>query len=508
MNYLLRVENLTKRFPGVLANDRLNLEILPGEIHAVLGENGAGKSTLMNVLYGLSTPDEGQIFWKGHSVSIRSPSQAIALGIGMVHQHFMQVPPLTVLENVVLGVESGLFGDMKSAEARLRKLAADFHQTINPHALVRSLSVGEQQRVEIYKAVYRNADLLILDEPTATLTPPEAERLFEVCRRLVGQRKSVIFITHKLDEVMTLSDRVTVLRHGQNVATFETQSSNRQELAHMMVGQEIALKVEKQPRQPGRVVLEIKNLLVRGDRGTQDINILELSVHQGEIVGIAGVDGNGQTELVETICGLRQASSGTIVLNGENIANTRPAHIMKKGIACLPANRHAAAIVEDFSMQENALLGFSHAEPFATNGLLHPTEILHFTQTIIDEYRVKVDSPQTRIRNLSGGHQQRFVFARTVHHDPDVLIAVQPTRGLDIVSSDFVRRKLVELRDDGKAILLVSMDLDEVMMLSDRIEVIHGGQIMGSARADSSREEIGLMMAGARRRAPAQREIS
>jgi simple sugar transport system ATP-binding protein len=418
----------------------------------------------------------------------------------------MHVPQLTVLENIVLGQESGLFGDLPSAERRLFQIASDFCQPIDPRALVGSLSVGEQQRVEIYKALYRHAELLILDEATAMLTPREAEQLFEICRTLVARGKSVIFITHKLDEVISLSNRVTVLRHGRNVSTFRTDRTSPNELARLMVGREIPTKITKSIRRPGPAVLEITNLDVSGHR-TNIIQHLSLSVHAGEIVGIAGVDGNGQTELVEAICGLRRITRGAILFNGEDIANFRPAAILKKGLACLPADRHSAAVVESFSLEQNALLGFSHTPPFAAHGFIDSAAVLNFAQEIIAQYGVKADSPATSMRNLSGGHQQRFVFGRTLRHDPRLLIAVQPTRGLDIVSSDFVRRELVELRDAGKGVLLVSMDLDEVLVLSDRVEVIHRGQIIGSANEHSSREEIGLMMAGVRPGAPPRLEL-
>jgi ABC-type uncharacterized transport system ATPase subunit len=454
----------------------------------------------MNILYGLLTPDDGRIFWKDQPVSIRSPRQAISIGIGMVHQHFMHVPQLTVLENMVLGQESGFFGDMPSAEKRLLQIASDFRQPIDPHAFVGSLSVGEQQRVEIYKALYRRAELLILDEATATLTPPETEQLFDICRTLVARGKSVIFITHKLEEVMALSTRVTVLRQGHNVGTLQTDRTNPQELARLMVGRDLPGKISKIPQKPGRAILEIANLCVAGDRTAAVLRDLSLSVHAGEIVGIAGVDGNGQTELVEAICGLRRAAAGTIRFSDENIANLAPAAILKKGIACIPADRHASAIIEKFSLDQNALLGFSHTRPFASRGFIDPSAVLHFTRDIIAQYGVKARSSAAPMKSLSGGHQQRFVFGRTIRHDPQLLIAVQPTRGLDIVSSDFVRRKLIDLRDAGKAVLLVSMDLDEIIMLSDRIEVIHHGQIMGRANEHSSREQIGLLMAGVKPR--------
>jgi general nucleoside transport system ATP-binding protein len=500
MPALLQVENLTKRFPGVVANDRLHLEVAAGEVHALLGENGAGKSTLMNILYGLLRPDGGNILWKGQPVRIGSPREAMRLGIGMVHQHFMQVAPLTVLENVVLGLRWGLVGDMAAAEQRLRAIAAQFQQTIDPHARIGSLSVGEQQRVEIFKALYRNAELLILDEPTASLTPGETAQLFGVCRELVAQGKSVIFITHKLDEVCALSNRITVLRHGRNVATLETSKSEPQQLARLMVGQDVALRIEKRPHDTGPVLLQISDLRVANHDGRAVIKDLSLTLRRGEIVGIAGVDGNGQAELVQALLGLLPPARGSVHLQGDDITYLTQAKRMEKGIAIIPADRHREAVVQDLSLVDNALLGFSDAPPLAKFGFLQRAAAIRFTQKIIADFSVKAPSPRVPMRTLSGGHQQRFVFGRALEHHPRLLIAVQPSRGLDLVSADFVRRKIVELRDSGAAVLLISMDLDEIQMLSDRIAVMHAGDIVGTVGPQHRRDEIGLMMAGVRPR--------
>ncbi len=496
MTPLLRVENVTKRFPGVVANDRLNLDIAAGEVHALLGENGAGKSTLMNILYGLQEPDEGGIYWKGQRLNLQSPREAIAQGIGMVHQHFMLVPSLTVLENIVLGLNTGLKGDMAQAEVRLRALADEFQQPLDPHAKVSTLSVGQQQRVEIMKALYRDAELLILDEPTAVLTPQEVEQLFTVCRALAGRGKAVIFIAHKLSEIMELSDRVTVLRAGRSVATVKTSETSPPELARLMVGQDVSLSFPKAPANPGKPLLEIRNFSVTTDEGLAAVKNVSFDIREGEIVGIAGVDGNGQTELIEALLGLRPLGAGSARLDGAEITGLPLADLMEKGVAFVPADRHASAIVGDFSLTDNGLLGFEDDPRFAQKGLLAMRRIQAFAEDLIRSYRVQTPSAQVPIKNLSGGNQQRFVMARAMAHDPRLLVVVQPTRGLDIGSSEFVRRKIVELRDAGRAVLLVSMDLDEILMMSDRIEIMHHGEVMGTVGPETGRDEIGLLMAG------------
>ncbi len=497
MTVLLRVENLTKRFPGVLANDQLNLEIRAGEIHSLLGENGAGKSTLMNILYGLYEPDEGSILWKGAPLNLKSPREAIGRGIGMVHQHFMLIPTLTVLENIVLGLHAGLRADMAAAEAKVLQLAEEFQQPIDPHAKVGDLSVGQQQRVEIMKALYRDAELLILDEPTAVLTPQEAQQLFTVCRKLAQRGKAVIFIAHKLSEILSLSNRVTVLRAGRSIATLDTSECSPPQLARLMVGQDVSLTIEKAAAKPGRPVLEVRGLSVTGDNGKTAVEQLSLTVHEGEVIGIAGVDGNGQTELVEAIVGLRRAASGSVLLDGVEVTNLTLANLMERGVALVPADRHAAALVSDFNLVDNALLGFEDDPRFAARGMLALRKVQALAEDLIRNYHVKTPSAQIPIKNLSGGNQQRFVMARAMSHDPRLLVVVQPTRGLDIASSEFVRRKIIELRDSGRAVILVSMDLDEILMMSDRIEVMHHGRIMGSVGPDAGRDQIGLLMAGA-----------
>ncbi|MEJ0000936.1 MAG: ABC transporter ATP-binding protein [Verrucomicrobiota bacterium] len=487
---------MTKRFPGVVANDHLNFDVAPGEIHALIGENGAGKSTLMNMLYGLLTPEEGTIFWKGQSIRIGSPRQALQLGIGMVHQHFMQVGALTVLENVVLGVRRGLIADWCAEEAKLCRLAAELELPIDPQARVDTLSVGERQRVEILKALHRDAELLILDEPTAALTPPEAEKLFALCRRLASAGKSVIFITHRLDEVEALSRRTTVLRQGRIVGTFLTAECSRRKLARLMVGRDLDEAPPRAPREVGPPLLEVTALEVLGLRLASTLRNISLTVCQGEIVGVAGVDGNGQKELVEALLGLRPVLRGAIRLKGHEVTEAALASRLAEGMACIPADRHAAAIVEDFSLVDNALLGHSESPSLSTRGWIDLGRVLRFTEEIVQDFQVKAASLDNPIRSLSGGHQQRFVLGRALASHPDLLIAAQPTRGLDIGSAEFVRGKLLELRAVGKAVLLISMDLDEVLKLSDRIEIIREGRIVGSILPPYDRSEIGLLMTG------------
>lgn len=500
MTPLLQVQSVTKRFGNVTANDQLDLEVQRGEVHAVLGENGAGKSTLMNMLYGLFSPDEGRIVWQGEPIEIHSPRHAISLGIGMVHQHFMLVNSLSVLENIVLGLHGGLRADMAEAERRLRAMAEEFNQPIDPHALVSQLSVGERQRVEILKALYRNAELLILDEPTASLTPQEADYLFDVCRKLVARGKAVIFISHKLDEIMALSDRVTVLRHGKAMTTVATQTTTPAELARLMVGRTVAQVVDKKPVADDHLVLKVTELSTCAvDRGVA-LEQVSLSIRAGEILGIAGVDGNGQVELVEAILGLRPIERGEIWLQERRVTGHSLARLMREGVALVPADRHAAAIVEDFSLIDNAVLGLSDEPAMSEFGLLSPRLAKRFTQQLMSSFGVKAPSPHARIGSLSGGNQQKLVMARALSTSPRLFVVMQPTRGLDIEASAFVRGKIVELRNAGGAVLLVSMDLDEVLNLSDRVAVMHAGHIMATVGSDTDRSEIGLLMAGSSNR--------
>jgi simple sugar transport system ATP-binding protein len=496
---LLRVENLTKRFPGVVANDRLNLEIAPGEVHALLGENGAGKSTLMNLLYGLLQPDEGQIYWLDRPVGIGSPRDALDLGIGMVHQHFMLVPRLSVLENVTLSLKRKRGENRGSAELRLRELAAAWGTEIDPLRTVDSLSVGERQRVEILKALYRNVRLLILDEPTAALAPAETESLFRMGRSLVAGGGSVIFITHRLDEVMAFSDRVTVLRNGRNAGTLKTGDATPGALAQLMVGHEVESSA-KRPRAGGQSanqpLLEVVEVSTPPGRGGVRLKGVTLDVNAGEIVGIAGVDGNGQTELVEAILGLRPIDRGRVAIDGRESTNRPTRDILRNGIAVIPGDRHAGAIIEDYDLIQNALLGFADRRPWANRGWLQRAEVERTVGEIITQLQIRTSSPFGPMSRMSGGHQQRFVVGRTLLRSPRVLLAVQPTRGLDIDSAELIRAKLLELREAGNGVLLVSMDLEEVMRLSDRVAVIYGGSLIGRASPGYTRNEIGLLMAG------------
>jgi len=513
MSSLLRVERLTKRFRGVTANDALDLEIRPGEIHALLGENGAGKSTLMNLLYGLLAPDAGQIYWQGQPVSIASPRAALELGIGMVHQHFMLVPRLTVLENVTLGLNRKMRGDRAAAEKRLRELAKTIWPQIDPHRPIDSLSIGEKQKVEILKALFRRVRLLILDEPTAALAPSEAEDLFRIGRELTRQQGAIIFITHRLDEVMAFSDRVSVLRQGRNVGTFDTRSSSPRALASQMVGRELAppptsptgsnacvAEASKAfvptPMSVSPPLLQATHVTTPPKEGSVSLSNISLQIHPGEILGIAGVDGNGQTELVEALLGHRRLSHGEILIHGRSIAASTPEAILDRGLAVIPGDRHAAAIVDGFDLLQNGLLGLVDRGPWSKRGFLRRREVRGLAKKIVGDFSVKAASLDAPINQLSGGHQQRFVVGRTLQRDPSVLIAVYPTRGLDFESAEFIRSQLLALRDQGRGVLLVTTDLDEVIKLSDRIAVIYGGRIIGSASPTASRAEIGLLMAG------------
>jgi general nucleoside transport system ATP-binding protein len=499
---LLRVEQLTKRFPDVAANDALNLEILPGEVHALLGENGAGKTTLMNLLCGLLTPDEGRIYWQEAPVAISSPGRALELGIGMVHQHFMLVPRLTILENVLLGLGRGLRRDRTSAEQRLRDLAKAFWPSLDPHRLVDSLSIGEKQKVEILKALYREIRLLILDEPTAALAPHEAQILFEFGRTLTAQGGAIIFITHRMEEAMAFSDRISVLRQGQNVGTVPTRDTSPRGLARLMVGRDLPPSTEKISRRPGAVLLEAAGLSTSGPEGSVALDDLSFDVKEGEILGFAGVDGNGQTEVVEALLGLRPASRGRIVFRGRELTGLKPKAIYDHGLAVLPGDRHAAGMIENLDLMQNGLLGLEGRAPWSRRGFLQRIEIQRLAEGIVSRFSVKASSVHASMDQLSGGHQQRFVVGRTLCRNPEVLIAVQPTRGLDLESAEFIRTQLLKLREEGRGILLVSTDLDEIIRLSDRIDVLYGGRIIGRALPGDNREEIGLLMAGVNRGRP------
>ncbi len=500
---VLEMRGITKQFPGVLANDNVDFKLEKGEIHALLGENGAGKTTLMKILYGLYEADEGTILVDGEEVSIQEPNDAISLGIGMVHQHFMLIPPFTVAENLVLGAEPrkhGIFMDMESAIARANEISEAYGLAIDPHAKVMDISVGMQQRVEILKALLRGAEILVLDEPTAVLTPQEVTELFEIMRNLTRQGKSIIFISHKLKEVLDISDHVTVLRRGKSIGTVATPGTTQQELAKMMVGRDVELVVEKGPASPGENILEIDTLHVLDHRHLPAVRGVSFSVRAGEILGIAGVDGNGQSELVEAITGMRRPSSGRVVINGRDVTGVPPRQVFESGVVHIPSNRHRHGLILDFTLAENMVLQTYYRPPFSKRGELDWETIHQEARRLIEEFDVRTPSEKVAAGSLSGGNQQKVIVARELSRKPELIVAAQPTRGLDVGAIEFVHRKLIEARDDGKAVLLVSLELDEIMALADRIAVIYEGEIVGIADPDTvTEEELGLMMAGAMR---------
>jgi simple sugar transport system ATP-binding protein len=501
----LQAQNITKRFPGVVANDHVNFTLRKGEIHALLGENGAGKSTLMNVIYGLYTPDEGEILLDGsqpgglHQVEIKSPHDAIRMGIGMVHQHFMLVPVFTVTENIILGdeVTSGPTLDLRKARAQISKLSSDYGLEVNPDAIVEDIPVGVQQRVEILKALYRRASILVLDEPTAVLTPQEVEDLFRIMRHLTERGVSIIFITHKLKEVLAIADRITVMRRGRVIDTTTPSETSEQGLAAMMVGREVMLRVEKGPAKPGPVVLDVQNLQVKDEQGLLAVKGVSFQVRQGEILGIAGVQGNGQTALVEALTGLRAPSGGQIWLDGEVAPATDPRRLVEMGMAHIPEDRHKHGLVLAYTVADNEVLNTYYKEPFAHGLQRDMQSVLENAKRLIQQFDVRAPSPYVEAGNLSGGNQQKVIVARELSRPVRLLIANQPTRGLDVGSIEYIHNQIVALRDKGVAVLLVSAELDEIMSLSDRIAVMYQGQIVADVDAlSATREQLGLLMAG------------
>ncbi len=497
----LEVRGITKRFPGVLANDHIDFTLRRGEIHALLGENGAGKTTLMNIIYGLYRPDEGEIYVNGQRVEIHSPSDAIRLGIGMVHQHFMLVPTLTVAENVMLGheVSRGPLLDRRRARERILELSRQYGLVVDPDAYVQDISVGHQQRVEIIKALYRGADILILDEPTSVLTPQEAEDLFEVMRSLAAQGKSIIFITHKLKEVLAVADRISVLRAGRLVGTTTPDQATEASLAAMMVGREVLLTVDKRPAQPGEEVLRVEDLRVLDDRGLVAVDGVSLSVRAGEILGIAGVQGNGQTELVEALTGLRPVESGRIVINGQEVTGRPPRAITEAGSAHVPEDRQRDGMVGSYTVADNLVLNTYYRPPFARGIVRDEQQVAEFAQRLVREFDIRTPSIYALASTLSGGNQQKMIVAREFSRPVALLIAAQPTRGIDVGAIEFIHQQIVRLRDEGAAVLLVSAELDEIMALSDRIAVMYRGQLIAEVPAEeATREQLGLLMAGVR----------
>jgi ABC-type uncharacterized transport system ATPase subunit len=497
---VLEVRNITKRFPGVVANENVSLSLKRGEILALLGENGAGKSTLMNIIYGLYQPTAGEILVNGKPVVMHSPNDAIALGIGMVHQHFQLVPVMTVAENIMLGSESVKNGllDTHTVARRISELSQRYHLEVDPYAVIEDLPVGLRQRVEIVKTLYRNADILILDEPTAVLTPQEIEGLFAVMDLLRSQGKSIIFITHKLKEVLRIADRIIVLRQGRVVGEADPKIATQASLASMMVGREVILTVEKAPAQPGEVVLELEGVSAKDDLGHAALRQVSLQVCAGEIVGVAGVQGNGQTELVEVITGLRKVESGRILIHGRDMTNAPPRRITAEGMSGhVPEDRHTYGMVSSYSVADNLVLDTYFRAPFVNGITINQAAIRQHAAQLVEEFDVRTPSVDTTGGSLSGGNQQKLVVAREFGRPLKLLIAAQPTRGIDVGSIEFIHNQLVAKRDEGVAILLVSSELDEIMALSDRIAVMYKGEIIGIVpRSEATREGLGLLMAG------------
>jgi ABC-type uncharacterized transport system ATPase subunit len=497
----LELRGVTKRFPGVLANDDVSLVVEEGQIHALLGENGAGKTTLMNILYGLYRADEGEVLLDDHPVQFTNPGDAIHAGLGMVHQHFMLVPVFTVTENVMLGVEevNGPFGflDSRRAGKKVREISERYGLEVPPSAVIEELPVGVQQRVEIVKALYRDAEVLILDEPTAVLTPQETDELFEVMRSLKASGKSIIFITHKLREVIAVADRITVLHRGRVVGTTTPDQTSEEELAAMMVGRAVQLRVEKSPAQPGESVLEIDDLIVQDDRGQLAVAGVSLEVRAGEIVCVAGVQGNGQTELVEAITGLRPALSGTVRILGREITRSSPREVLHLGVGHVPEDRQADGLILDFSTADNLVLNTYDEAPFAHAIVRDRTAVLQAARQRAEAFDVRTSSVQQPVSTLSGGNQQKVIVAREFSRPIRLLVASQPTRGLDVGSIEYIHERIVQKRNEGTAVLIVSVELDEVMALADRIAVMYRGEIIATLpAAEATREQLGLLMAG------------
>ena len=496
---LLQMTGITKRFPGVVANDHVDFEVRRGEIHTLFGENGAGKSTLMRVLYGLYRPDEGEIKMNGERITISSPADAIRQGIGMIHQHFMLVDTLTVAENVALGEKSqrGPLTDLGRVSARIRELAETYGLNVDPQAIIWQLSVGERQRVEIIKALYRNVSLLVLDEPTAVLTPREVDELFVVLRQMTDGGRGLVFISHKIHEVLAISARMTVLRGGRNVGTIQAAEATRERLVELMVGRTVALESQTAKGSAAEVRLSVKTLRVKGDRGTEAVRELSLDVCGGEIVGIAGVSGNGQRELAEAIAGIRAPFGGSIRLGDAELAGARPADARAAGLAYVPEERMRDGVVPEFTVAQNLLLVDNRDQSYSRLGFLRRGAIRRHCQELITEFDVRTPSLDTPARNLSGGNIQKLIMARELSGRPQVLLVAQPTRGIDVGATRYIHERLVAQRDNGTAVLIISEDLDEIMTICDRVLVMYEGKIIGSAdpRVDT-REDIGMMMAG------------
>ena len=496
---VIEMREITKVFGEFVANDKINLELRKGEIHALLGENGAGKSTLMNMLAGLLEPTSGEIVVNGQVVKLDSPSKAASLGIGMVHQHFMLVEAFTVAENIILGSELTKNGvlDIARATREINELSERYGLAVDPSAKVADISVGAQQRVEILKTLYRGADILIFDEPTAVLTPSEIDELMAIMKNLVKEGKSIILITHKLDEIRAVSDRVTVIRRGKSIETVEIAGATNADLAEMMVGRSVSFKTVKQAPQPKEVVLSIKDLVVNENRGVPAVKNLSLNVRAGEIVGIAGIDGNGQSELIQAITGLRKIESGSVELKGRSIVGLHPRQITELSVGHVPEDRHRDGLVLEMMISENIALQTYYKEPLSKKGILNYTNIIDYAKKLMQEFDVRAASEIVSASALSGGNQQKAIIAREIDRNPDLLIVSQPTRGLDVGAIEYIHKRLIQERDNGKAVLVVSFELDEILNVSDRIAVIHDGKIQGIVTPETTnKQELGVLMAG------------
>ena len=500
MEYVVEMLNIRKEFPGIVANDNITLRLKKGEVHALLGENGAGKSTLMSILFGMYVPEQGIIKVRGKEVKISNPNVANELGIGMVHQHFKLVHNFTVTQNIILGSEpkKGLVVDVKSAAKKIEELSKKYGLNVDPYAKIEDISVGMQQRVEILKMLYRDAEVLILDEPTAVLTPQEIDELMKIIKNLIVEGKSIIIITHKLKEIKAVADKCTVIRRGKYIGTVDVKETSEAKMAEMMVGRPVSFEVKKEDKKPGNVILKLENVSVMNNKKVLGLKDFSLEVKSGEVLGIAGVEGNGQTELVDAITGMRSIASGKIFFKNEDITNISIRKRINSGIAHIPEDRQKRGLVLDYTMENNMVLEIYNREPFSKRGLLNKKAIHEYAEKIINEFDVRSGQGGASIaRGLSGGNQQKAIIGREIELDPELLIAVQPTRGLDVGSIEYIHKRLIEQRDAGKAVLLVSLELSEILNLSDRIAIVNNGELIGIVNAKETNEnEVGLMMAG------------
>lgn len=503
MEYVIEMLNIRKEFGTFVANDNITLQLRKGEIHALLGENGAGKSTLMNVLFGLYQPEGGEIRVRGEKVNIENPNIANDLGIGMVHQHFMLVEKFTVTENIILGSEpkSGLTVDRATARKKVMDISEQYGLRIDPDAKIEDISVGMQQRVEILKTLYRGAEILIFDEPTAVLTPQEIQELIQIMKRLIEEGKSIILITHKLKEIMQVADRCTVIRRGRYIGTVDIdQAVNEDRLAEMMVGREVNFDAEYSKADPQQVVLDVQQLVVKDGRGLEVVEGLDLQIRSGEILGIAGIDGNGQTELIEAISGLKKPESGKILLNGKDVTGFTPRKVTESGVGHIPQDRHKHGLVLDYSIRDNMVLQTYYKEPYSKRGLMNYKAVAEKAKALIEKFDVRTPSVDVPARALSGGNQQKAIIAREVDRSPDLLIAAQPTRGLDVGAIEFIHEQLIKEREKGRAVLLISFELEEILHVSDRIAVLYEGKIVGIRDPkETTEQELGFLMAGGKR---------